>query len=91
LPIGHADGIGRQYGNGVGAVYLSGQKAPIVGNVCMDMIMVDVTNIECKEGDEVVLFDQENTAEDFSKAGNTIPYELLTAVSQRVKRVFVTE
>jgi alanine racemase len=75
----------------VGAVYLSGQKAPIVGNVCMDMIMVDVTNIECKEGDEVVLFDQENTAEDFSKAGNTIPYELLTAVSQRVKRVFVTE
>jgi len=55
------------------------------------MIMVDVTNIECKEGDEVVLFDQENTAEDFSKAGNTIPYELLTAVSQRVKRVFITE
>ena len=91
LPIGHADGIGRQYGNGVGAVYLSGQKAPIVGNVCMDMIMVDVTNIECEEGDEVVLFDRENTAEDFSKAGNTIPYELLTAVSQRVKRVFITE
>lgn len=91
LPIGHADGIGRQYGNGVGVVCLSGQKAPIVGNVCMDMIMVDVTNIECEEGDEVVLFDQENTAEDFSKAGNTIPYELLTAVSQRVKRVFVTE
>ena len=70
---------------------MSGQKAPIVGNVCMDMIMVDVTNIECEEGDEVVLFDQENTAEDFSKAGNTIPYELLTAVSQRVKRVFITE
>lgn len=91
LPIGHADGIGRQYGNGVGVVYLSGQKAPIVGNVCMDMIMVDVTNIECEEGDEVVLFDQENTAEDFSKAGNTISYELLTAVSQRVKRVFITE
>ena len=50
LPIGHADGIGRQYGNGVGNVNIRGQKAPIVGNVCMDMIMVDISKIDCNEG-----------------------------------------
>ena len=89
LPIGHADGIGRHYGNGKGSVYIKDQKATIVGNVCMDMIMVDVTEIDCKEGDEVVLFDKNTTAEEFAKNGNTISYELLTGISQRVKRVFV--
>ena len=91
LPLGHADGIGRQYGNGVGAVRVHGQNAPIIGNVCMDMIMIDVTEIQCEEGDEVVVFDKHTTAEVFSKAGNTISYELLTGISQRVKRVFVTD
>ena len=56
IPIGHADGIGRHFGNGAGFVSIGSKKAPIVGNVCMDMIMVDVTNIGCKEGDEVVFF-----------------------------------
>jgi alanine racemase len=90
LPVGHADGIGRQYGNGAGSVYIKGKKASIVGNVCMDMIMVDVSEIDCKEGDEVILFDKTTTAEEFAANGNTISYELLTGVSQRVKRVFVS-
>lgn len=88
LPIGHADGIGRQYGHGKGYVTINGGKAPIVGNVCMDMIMVNITDINCKEGDEVIIFGKKNTAEELGKTTNTISYEVLTSVSQRVKRVF---
>ncbi len=86
IPIGHADGIGRHFGHGVGSVSIGYKKAPIVGNVCMDMIMVDVTDIECQEGDEVVLFGPEFSAETSAAAANTISYELITGVSQRVKR-----
>ncbi|UKM65445.1 alanine racemase [Flavobacteriaceae bacterium GSB9] len=88
LPIGHADGIGRQYGKGKGYVTINNKKAPIIGNVCMDMIMVDVSNINCKEGDEVIVFDNKNTAENLAESANTISYELITSISQRVKRVF---
>ncbi|WGD35893.1 alanine racemase [Olleya sp. YS] len=88
LPIGHADGIKRQYGNGNGFVTINNQKASILGNVCMDMIMVDTTKINCKEGDEVIVFDQNHTAETLAENVNSISYELLTAISQRVKRVF---
>ena len=87
LPLGHADGIGRHYGRGKGFVYINGRKAHIVGNVCMDMIMVDVTGIECKEGDEVVVFGKTASAEALASAAGTISYELLTGISQRVKRV----
>ncbi len=87
LPIGHADGIPRAYGNGVGWVSINGQNAHIVGNVCMDMIMVDVTEINCKEGDEVIVFGENPTANELSAAIKSIPYELLTAVSQRIKRI----
>ena len=87
LPLGHADGIGRQYGNGSTSVLVNGKKAPIIGNVCMDMIMIDVTGIDCKEGDEVLVFGQENSAESFASSAQTISYEILTAISQRVKRV----
>ena len=87
LPLGHADGIGRQYGNGKTFVTVNGEKAPIIGNVCMDMIMVDVTGIDCTEGDEVVVFGVENSAEEFASSAQTISYEILTAISQRVKRV----
>ena len=87
LPIGHADGIGRQYGNGKTFVNVNGHKAPIIGNVCMDMIMIDVTGIECEEGDEVVIFGKNPTAEEFASQANTISYELLTGISQRVKRL----
>lgn len=89
LPIGHADGIGRQYGNGKGFVIINGQQAFIVGNVCMDMIMVNVTNIDCTEGDEVIVFGKEFNAEKLASTAHTISYELLTAVSQRVKRVLL--
>ncbi len=88
LPIGHADGISRQFGNGKGYVIINSKTAPIIGNVCMDMIMVDVTLIKCNEGDEVIVFDKEHTAENLSETIRSISYELLTAVSQRVKRVF---
>ena len=88
LPIGHADGIGRQYGKGKGFVTINGQKAPIVGNVCMDMIMVDVSNIDCNEGDEVIVFGKNATAENLASTADTISYELITSISQRVKRIF---
>lgn len=89
LPIGHADGIGRQYGQGNSFVLVNGKKALILGNVCMDMIMIDVTNIDCKEGDEVILFGETHSAEEFANSANTISYELLTSISQRVKRVVI--
>ena len=90
LPLGHADGIGRIYGNGKGYVFINGHKAPIIGNVCMDMIMVNVTNIDCKEGDEVIVFDDDSTsAETLAAAAHTISYELVTSISQRVKRVIL--
>jgi alanine racemase len=89
IPIGHADGISRQWGNGNGALRVHGKKAPIIGHVCMDMIMIDITNIPCEEGDEVVLFDMENTAADFAKQGGTISYEILTAISQRISRLYI--
>ena len=89
LPIGHADGIGRQYGLGKGYVMINGEKAPIVGNVCMDMMMVNATGINCQEGDEVVVFDDNDTAEELAATANTISYELITSISQRVKRVYL--
>ncbi len=87
IPIGHADGISRIYGNGKGFVIIDGKKAPLLGNVCMDMIMVNVTEIDCEEGDEVIIFDANHTANDLAHNANTISYELITAISQRVKRV----
>lgn len=89
LPLGHADGIGREYGNGKGVVRIHGQYAPIVGNTCMDMIMVDVTNIDCEEGDEVIVFGQDPSATQFAEGAKTISYELITGISQRVKRQIV--
>ncbi len=87
IPIGHADGIHRALGNGKGYVTIQGKKASIIGNVCMDMIMVNITKIDCKEGDEVVIFDHQTTVNDLAEQANTISYELLTAISQRVKRI----
>jgi len=89
IPLGHADGISRAFGNGKGWVTINNQKAYIIGNVCMDMLMVNVTNIDCKEGEEVIVFGNQETAEDLSESINSISYELLTAISQRVKRVIL--
>jgi alanine racemase len=87
IPIGHADGIHRAFGNGKGYVTINDKKAPIVGNVCMDMIMVNITNIECNEGDEVYIFNSQKNINDLAEKANTISYEILTAISQRVKRI----
>lgn len=89
IPIGHADGVSRQYGNGKGYVVINHQKAFIIGNVCMDMIMVNITDIDCKEGDEVIIYNGEYTASEFAATGNSISYEIITAASQRIKRVFI--
>ncbi len=89
IPIGHADGISRQYGNKKGFVIIHNKKAYIVGNVCMDVIMVDVSEIDCKEGDEVIIFDDSYSAVSFVKNAGTISYELLTAISGRVKRTII--
>lgn len=89
LPVGHADGIGRHFGNQKGSVMLHGQQAPIIGNVCMDMMMIDVTGINCKEGDEVIIFGKGQSAEQLAMKGNTISYELITGISQRVARVII--
>lgn len=91
LPIGHADGIGRQYGKGKGYVVINGKRAYILGNVCMDMIMVNVTDIDCKEGDEVIVFGPNTTAENLAETAGTISYEIITGISQRVKRKFVAK
>jgi Alr-MurF fusion protein len=91
LPIGYADGFSRKLGNGVGKIFINGKLAPTIGNICMDMTMVDVTEIDCNEGDEVIVFGPEYPIYDLAKNMDTIPYEVLTMISQRVKRVFLKE
>jgi len=89
IPIGHADGLSRKLGNGNGSVTILNQKALIVGNVCMDMIMVDVTDIKCKEGDDVFIFKTQEDILAISSVSETISYEILTMISQRIKRTLV--
>jgi alanine racemase len=91
IPLGYADGLRRQLSNGGGYVVIHGQRAPIVGNVCMDMTMVDVTHIDCAEGDEVEVFGQFQTIAQFAQSCDTIVYEVLTSISQRVKRVYTQD
>lgn len=91
LPIGYADGFNRRLSNGVGKVLINGQLVPVVGNVCMDMCMVDVSNIEVNEGDRVIIFGADYPASELAKILDTIPYEVFTSVSQRVKRVYYQE
>lgn len=88
IPIGYADGIARLWGNEVGFVTIKNQKAKIVGSVCMDMLMVDVTDVDCKEGDSVIIFGESPTVIEMAVALKTIPYEIMTSISQRVKRLF---
>ncbi|MNE38387.1 Alanine racemase [compost metagenome] len=88
IPNGYADGIARLWGNEVGFVTIKNQKAKIVGSVCMDMLMVNVTDIDCKEGDSVIIFGESPTVIEMAVALKTIPYEIMTSISQRVKRVF---
>lgn len=88
IPIGYADGLDRHLGNGKGYCLVNGQKAFYVGNICMDVSMIDVTDIECKEGDKVIIFGDSLPVTILSDLLDTIPYEILTSVSDRVKRVY---
>jgi alanine racemase len=91
IAIGYADGYSRAFSRGVGEVFVNGHVAKVVGNVCMDMTMIDITGIPVKEGDEVIIFGSAMPIENVANAINTIPYEILTNTSSRVKRVFVAE
>jgi len=91
VPIGYADGLNRRLSNGKGKMIVNGMKAPIAGNVCMDMCMLDVTAIQCAEGDEVVVFGEQYTIDLLAKDMDTIPYEVFTGISRRVKRVYFHE
>lgn len=91
LSIGYADGLSRHLGYGHGRVVVNGTQAPIVGSICMDMCFVDVTDVDCCEGDEVVLFGDATLLQQMASAAGTISYEILTSVSPRVKRVYFQE
>ena len=91
IPIGYADGISRHWGNGIGYVIIHNQKASIIGSICMDMLMLDVTDISCFEGDPVIIFGTSPTIIEMAEKLQTIPYEILTSISQRVKRIFYRE
>ena len=91
IPLGYADGLPRRLSNGAGEVVIHGKRCPIVGNVCMDMTMVDITEVEAKEGDSVVVFGAGLSLVEFSKRCSTIPYEILTSIPKRVKRVYLQD
>lgn len=91
VPIGYADGLRRSLSQGVGYMLIKGQKAPIIGNVCMDMCMLDITHLNVKEEDEVIVFGTGYPIYEFAKSMNTIAYEALTSISPRVKRVYFQE
>jgi len=91
IPIGYADGFDRKLGNGVGEVLINGKRAKVIGNVCMDLVIIDVTGIEAKEGDVVEIFGDHITVSEVADWLKTIPYEVLTSVSRRVKRVYFQE
>ena len=91
LPVGYADGFNRKLGNGIGQCFTKGKMVPVVGNICMDMCMIDVTGIDSKVGDEVEIFGKHNPVTTLAEKIDTIPYEILTAISERVKRIYFHE
>jgi len=91
IRIGYADGLSRQFGNGKGKVLVNGSLVPFVGNICMDLSMIDITGIDVNEGDQVILFGENPSLLDLSRNIGTIPYEILTSVSSRVKKVYFKE
>jgi alanine racemase len=89
--VGYADGYPRALSNGIGYMLVNGQKAPVIGNICMDMTMLDVTELDVQEGDPVIVFGESPTVSEIATLAETIPYEILTGISQRVKRVYFQE
>ena len=91
VPVGYADGLNRKLSNGAGHLMVKGQKVPIVGNISMDMCTIDVSGLNVQEGDEVIIFGAGLPVTEMARALNTIPYEVLSSISQRVKRVYFQE
>ncbi len=91
VPVGYADGLNRRLSNGRGKLLVKGQKVPVVGKISMDMCAIDVSDLDVKEGDEVIIFGRDLPVWEMAKDLNTIPYEVFTSVSQRVKRVYYQE
>jgi len=91
VPVGYADGLNRKLSNGIGSLIVKGTVAPIVGKVCMDMCMIDVSNLEVEVGEEVIVFDEHYPPTRIAEQLDTIPYEVLTSISARVKRVYFQE
>ncbi|MFO0414740.1 MAG: alanine racemase C-terminal domain-containing protein, partial [Bacteroidota bacterium] len=92
IRVGYADGYPRQLSNGKGKMLVHGKEVPVIGNVCMDMTMLDITDVPgVKEGDKVVVFGKDRSLSMLASEANTIPYEIMTGISQRVKRVYIEE
>lgn len=91
IPIGYADGLNRHLGNGHSTVLVNGHRCPTVGNICMDICMIDVTDVDCEVGDTVEIFGRNISVMEIADTLGTIPYEVLTSVSSRVKRVYYRE
>ena len=91
IPVGYADGMDRRLGKGRGMVWIGGTLAPTIGNICMDMTMIDVTGMNVAEGDEVELFGKHLLVQEVARMAGTIPYEILTSIPERVKRVYLQE
>lgn len=91
VPVGYADGMRRSMGNGRGRLFIAGKKVPVIGNICMDMCMADVTGMNVMEGDDVEIFGENLSIEEMADSCDTIPYEILTSIPVRVKRVYINE
>lgn len=91
LPVGYADGLNRKLGNGNGNLYMNGHRVQIIGNICMDMCMADITGLNAYEGDEAEIFGENISIDELAEKCQTIPYEILTSIPARVKRVFFRE
>ena len=91
VSIGYADGLLRSLGNNNVSLQVNNQLAPVIGDICMDMCIIDLTNIDAKEGDDVIVFNADHPIEKLAEAADTIPYEILSRISRRVKRVYFHE
>jgi len=91
VPVGYADGLDRRLGNGNWYFMVNGRKAPLCGDICMDMCMIDITDIPAKENDEAIIFGPQNSILDMAQVLNTIPYEIITGISPRIKRIYIEE
>ena len=91
IPIGYADGYSRLFSNGVGKVFINGLSVPTIGNICMDMTIIDLSNTNANEGDQVEIFGSNIDITKMATDINTIPYEILTSISERVKKIYLED